>query len=65
MEQWTIVGLPNFSKEVMTTKIKKEEELAADQIMIPKISLSDAQQHISDPFMMWLGFHTCVRFHKS
>jgi len=43
MEQWTIVSLPIFSKEEMTSKIKKEEELTADQIMIPKIGLSDAQ----------------------
>ena len=65
MEQWTIVSLPIFSKEVMTTKIKKEEELAADQIIIPKIGLSNAQWHFSDPFMMQLGFHTHVGFRKS
>lgn len=49
----------------MTTKIKKEEELAADQIMIPKIGLRDAQWHFSDPFVMQLGFHARVRFRKS
>lgn len=65
MEQWTIVSLPIFLKEVMITKIKKEKELAADQILIQKIGLSNAQWHFSDPFMMQLGFCTCVRFRKS
>lgn len=43
MERWTIVSLPIFSNGVTTTKIRKEEELAADQVVIPKIGLSDAQ----------------------
>lgn len=33
----------HFLKDVMTTVIKKEEKLTADQIMIPKIGSSEAQ----------------------
>lgn len=65
MEQRTIVSLPIFSKDAMTTKIKKEEELTADQIMIPKIGLSEAQWQISDPLVVQLVFHTRVRFQRS
>lgn len=61
MDYWNKVPVPTFSKEVLATRIKNEEKLAAVQIMIPTKDLS----HFSDFSDTFLTFQLCFHTHVS